>query len=243
MNKALKFDLFGKYAFIKNPESNTGTEFSFEHLHKPIVLGILGAVLGYKGKESITKQNPYPEYYQKLKDIKISIIPKSPIFNSFQETKTNTTGFANKNGTQVFTKDILEDVRWTIYILKDSVDEDIWEQLVKLLSKHESKYPLYLGNNSFQAKIDNFEEISVDKIEDEEEIVIDSIFNRNIIEEKYEFTETDKIIPFDLTVYFPVDINELCLYEYDWLEHTNLLIDVKSDVNLYEDNDKTFYFM
>lgn len=241
--EALKFDIYGKYAYFKNPESNSGTEFSFEHLHKPSMLGILGCILGLKGKEGITKDNPYPQYYEVLKDIKVAIVPNRPTFNKFQETITNTTGFANDNSTQVLNREILQDARWTIYILKCGIEEVFWSKLGELLSEHESRYPLYLGNNSYKAQIDNVDIIELDKLQDTEEIVVSSIFNKNIIEEKYNFTKSDLIIPYDLKMYFPIDLNELLLYKYGWFEFTNLVLELNNDNNLYLDKDKVLYFM
>lgn len=242
--KALKFDIYGKYAFFKNPENNIGTEFSFEHIHKPAILGILGAVLGLKGKDCTNKDNPYPEYYQVLKDIKVSLIPNKIVFNNFKETTTNTTGFANKDGgTQVLHRKILQNVRMTIYVLQNNVNDKYWSKLVDLLSKHESTYPLYLGNNSYKAQVDNVSIVELSKLEDVEEVVIDSIFNKSIIKEKYNYTKNDMMIPYDLMMYSPIDINELMLYKYDWLELTNLIIDVKDNVNLYISNDNILYFI
>lgn len=241
--ECLKFDIYGKYAFFKNPENNIGVEFSFEHIHKPCLLGILGCILGLDGKDSITKDNPYPEYYKRLKDIKVSIVPNKPIFNKFKETTTNTMGFANKGFAQVLNREVLQNVRWTIHILKESIDKELYNRLYGLLESHESSYPLYLGNNAYPAKISNVELVEVDRIDSAEEITISSIFDKNIIEEKYDFTENDLVLPYDLIIYAPEDINKLLLYTYNWFEFTNLMIDVKNEDNLYTHGDEVLYFM
>ncbi|MBU3092739.1 hypothetical protein KPL35_11700 [Clostridium sp. CF011] len=233
METALKFDLLGKYAFLKNPESNTGTEFSFEHLHKPCLLGILGCILGMNGKAQLTKEKPDLEYYENLRNIKVSIVPSKPVFNKFKETITDTTGYANDGSTQILDKKILQNVCWTIYILKDSIQEQYWNELCYLLQKHESKYPLYLGNNSYKAKVDGFEIVNLDEVEDTDDITITSIFKEEIVEEFNEYTESDMVIPYNLEIYAPGTLNELTLYEYKWFRFTNLMVTTKDNKNLY----------
>ena len=70
--QALKFTLSGKTAFFKRPEVNTYYYFTFGNIHKVALLGIFGAILGYQGYNNTIE---LPEFYQKLKDIKSSILP------------------------------------------------------------------------------------------------------------------------------------------------------------------------
>ena len=76
--KVLRFQLSGRTAFFKKPEVNTYGYFTYGMVHKVALLGIFGAILGYGG---YTKQHrdktDYPEFYERLKDIKISIIPQN----------------------------------------------------------------------------------------------------------------------------------------------------------------------
>ena len=90
---------------------------------------------------SAKKNETTPEYelhYQKLKDIKISIVPQEVKFNRFVDTITNTTGFANENSTQILNRETLQTVRWKIYIQQDSLEQDIFNELYGLLLNHES---------------------------------------------------------------------------------------------------------
>lgn len=240
--EVLKFDLLGKYAFFKNPESNIGTEFSFEHIHKPALQGILGSILGLQGKDTITCKNPIPEYYRVFENMKVSIIPSKPVFFKFKETVTNATGFANENSTQILERQILQDVKWTIYISKDNIDKCYWDKICELLMKHESICPLYLGNNAFKAMIDNVQIINLDKVVDNECLVIDGIFKQNIIKQMYDYTINDLTLPCDLEMYFPSKLNELNLYEYEWFRLCNLVIDVKENEILYKDNERVLSF-
>ena len=68
---ALRFKLGGKTAFFKNPEVNTYFYFTFGQIHKPALLGMMGAVMGYRGYE--VGYGEYPQYYEMLKDLRIEI--------------------------------------------------------------------------------------------------------------------------------------------------------------------------
>lgn len=72
--QALKFTLSGKTAFFKRPEVNTYYYYTFGNIHKVALLGMFGAILGYHGYNNTIE---LPEFYQKLKDIKISILPQN----------------------------------------------------------------------------------------------------------------------------------------------------------------------
>ena len=93
--QALKFNLSGKTAIFKRPDVNVHCYFTYSHIHKPVLLGILGAICGFRGynqqkvhnDKCLSEKRPleiidYPEFYEKLKDIKISIIPKEPTFST-----------------------------------------------------------------------------------------------------------------------------------------------------------------
>ena len=91
----LKFKLSGKSAFFKKPEVNTYCYFTYGNIHRIALLGILGAILGYKGysqmkdilsiKEEIDLKPAYPEFYEKLKELKIAILPKKYRFLIIQQ--------------------------------------------------------------------------------------------------------------------------------------------------------------
>ena len=84
--KSIKFALKGKTAFFKKPEVNAYVNFTYGQIHKVALLGMFGAILGYggygqkmwkgRGKKAQLIEE-YPEFYEKLRDIKISIVPKN----------------------------------------------------------------------------------------------------------------------------------------------------------------------
>ena len=98
--KVLKFNLSGKFAFFKNEVMND-MYYTYPHIHKPALLGLFGAMLGYNGyaqtqKVFRKKEIDFPEYYEKLKDLKIAIVPKKQSFTKVLETFTNTTSMFNR---------------------------------------------------------------------------------------------------------------------------------------------------
>ena len=66
--RALKFTLSGKNAFFKKPEVNAYFYFTYGQIHRVALLGILGAIVGYKGYGCT---GTYPEFYEKLKDLNV----------------------------------------------------------------------------------------------------------------------------------------------------------------------------
>lgn len=81
-----KVTLKGRTAFFKKPDVNSYYYFTYDQIHKVVLLGIFGAILGYSGYESIkiekrkkdSAEGPgFPEFYERLKDCRFSIVPKN----------------------------------------------------------------------------------------------------------------------------------------------------------------------
>lgn len=105
--KALKFTLSGKTAFFKKPEVNTFYYFTYGQIHKVVLLGIFGALLGYKGhiqkkwvkpKKGQTPIVEYPEFYEKLNHLSVSIVPRNNkgYISKKVQCFNNSTGFASE---------------------------------------------------------------------------------------------------------------------------------------------------
>lgn len=167
--QALKFVLKGKTAFFKMPEVNTYYYFSYGNIHKPALMGLLGAVLGYKGYEQgICKgQNTvYPEYYEKLKGLKISIVPRKKDGHFYRKIQSfnNSVGYASKEqgGNLIVKEQWLEDPEWTIYIQMDNEES---KKLANKLLNQKCVYMPYLGKNDHPATIQDVEIMSLEKID------------------------------------------------------------------------------
>lgn len=161
------FELAGDMAFFKKNDANDMVYISYNFLHKPAVLGIIGAILGIPGySESKAKQ--HPDFYTNLKDMKIAILPhyEKPL-------KKVITGFNNasclaskSSGGQGQTWQIREqiligeqEIRYTVFVLDNNAIQDgLISKLKKLLINRESEYPLYFGKNEFFAYHENYQE-------------------------------------------------------------------------------------
>lgn len=159
--KILKFTLKGKTAFFKKPEVNSYFYFTYGHIHKVALLGIFGAILGYGGYAQHKKQKmqtDYPEFYQQLKDIKISIVPNNDkaFISKKIQTFNNSVGYASQEqgGNLIVKEQWLEDPSWDIYVL---VNDSESEKLALAIINHQCIYQPYLGKNDHFADIDHIE--------------------------------------------------------------------------------------
>lgn len=179
--KILKFTLKGRTAFFKIPDVNTYLYFSYGNIHKPALLGLLGAVMGYKGYNHQEK-NEYPEYYEKLKDLKISIVPNNKMgdFSKKIQTFNNSVGYASgEEGGNLIVKEYwLENVSWDIFIKTE--DTPLHKELKERITNFNFEYTVYLGKNDHLADIENVEILEGEKFT-EESAKINSLFLRKSI--------------------------------------------------------------
>ena len=147
----LKFLLKGKHAFFKYPNFNI-INFTYSHIHKPALLGLLGAIVGYNGYRSISDYT----------------------FNNTSGTACNTKRIENL----VTTFQILENVQWDIYILDDG--SNVYNILKNRMLMSESVFTPYLGNNSFLATIENVEVINIEELNKSEGRIISLVEEDNI---------------------------------------------------------------
>ena len=141
--RALKFTLSGRNAFFKKPEVNTYGYFTYGQIHKVALLGILGAIVGYKG---YGHTGVYPEFYEKLKDLKISIVPGNPqgYIQKKMQMFNNTVGYASQElgGNLIVREQWLENPIWDIYILLNCEEAD---KIAEMIMENRCVYIPYLG--------------------------------------------------------------------------------------------------
>ena len=58
--RLISFDLQADFGFFKKPDYNDGMLLTYNMLHKPALLGLLGAVIGLQGYR---RKGELPEYY------------------------------------------------------------------------------------------------------------------------------------------------------------------------------------
>ena len=177
MDTIISFDLRADFGFLKKPDTNDPMYFTFNMLHKPALLGILGAIIGLGGfseaKEEEEKQPEkgkkrkpiLPEYYRRLHNLKVGIRPLNDENGNFQKTiikYNNAVGYANedanKNGA---TLNIVEQTlfrpSYRCYLLLEN-DNELHQYLKDNLKNSKAEYLPYLGKNDFSVWWENFHE-------------------------------------------------------------------------------------
>lgn len=191
MSKVISFDLFADFGFFKKPFSNEKLDLylTFNMLHKPALLGILGAILGLSGYK---EKGKLPEYYKFLNALKIGIEPiekskwstknhhENGIFQKTTLKYNNAVGYANKQGGILnINEQILISPAYRCYIMLDnSIDLDLQNKLENYLKRGYAEYIPYFGKNEFSCWWENesYREYQVEEKSTNDPFSISSIF-------------------------------------------------------------------
>lgn len=252
--KAISFELSGKTAMFKKPDVNQYAYFTYNNIHKPALLGLLGAILGLGGYIQLHNHNrgkkpnqsdynhDYPEFYQKLQHLKISITPLAPhgYFSKKVQVFNNSVGYASKEagGNLIVREQWLENPKWKIMILDDG--SEMYEKLKGYLLNKQSTFIPYLGKNDHPAKIDKAKEIdlSTELVLDEGNYV-DSLF---IKKREIDGYEREGEIPFVFQEVSPMRLQEeYHFYEYETLCFSNCELEEMPN-NTFSFNQKNYAF-
>ena len=136
----------------KKPDVNEGLQPTYNLLHKPALLGILGAITGLEGYQ---QRGVFPEYYDKLRDLRVGVEPLNGWHNKGNFTKTvlkytNTVGYANADGNLIVTEQTLRRPAFRCYLLLD-LDNEIHARLHSRIRAGEADYLPYFGKNECAA--------------------------------------------------------------------------------------------
>lgn len=242
--QALKFTLSGKTAFFKKPDVNAICYFTFGSIHKVALLGIFGAILGYGGYNVATKEQILPEFYQKLKDVKISILPnndKGYIPKKIHQFN-NSVGYASNEagGNLIVKEQWLENPSWQIVVLLDTKEANV---LAEAICNHKAVYVPYLGKNEHPADIANIKIMEVSNTKITNQAIASLVLVDDFVEMDEDF-EDDEMDVFKYQEKLPTGLDSRSsLYEYDTFMYTNLpanRID-QSTVYMCEDEYIIFY--
>lgn len=166
MNKTLlSFDLQADFGVFKKPDVNDGLQITFNMLHRPALLGILGAIAGLRGYQV---KGVFPEYYTELQSLQVGIEPLNHDRGNFTKTVikySNTVGYANADGNLLVTEQTLCSPAYRCYLMAD-LDNPLHKCLVERIMKGESVYIPYFGKNECAAWWD-VESVIVHLISDE----------------------------------------------------------------------------
>lgn len=247
--EAIKFILSGRLAFFKKPDVNAKYYYTYNNIHKVALLGLLGAILGLKGYRNNLlfgeEKAEYPEFYEKLFPLKISIIPNSErgYFTKKMQYFNNSVGYASKEegGNLMVFEQWLENPSWTVYLLNDgAVDKNIWDKLCDYLLNGKSTYIPYLGKNDFPADISQVRKIEIQPCAGP---FIHSLFVGDL--EAIDEEETiDDDPAFIFTEYAPIGlVKGYNFYELKRTIFTNCMVTtISKDLDLYSDNGKNLCF-
>lgn len=191
---AISFKLSGKTACFSKPDVNVYAYFTYNNIHKPALFGLLGAIIGLGGytqlhdknrglkKSSLGYDDGYPEFYEKLKHLKVSITPLAPngYFSKKIQTFNNSVGYASQEagGNLIVREQWLENPQWQIMILDDG--SEMYQKIEEFLLNGKSVYIPYLGKNDHPAKIENVASIKLNDAINE--IKISSLFDEKVLQ-------------------------------------------------------------
>ena len=155
--KLISIELKSDFGFFKKPDINDSIYLTYNMIHKPALLGLLGAILGLEGHKSYGKLPQYYDKLQKDRELKIGIEPigMGQTNGNFEKTTVkynNATGHASA-GTLNILEQILIKPAYRIYL---ELDEN--EELFKKLKNYEAVFIPYLGKNDFPCWWENFKE-------------------------------------------------------------------------------------
>lgn len=202
MKQLVSIDFHADFGMLKKPDTNDPIYITFNMLHKPTLLGILGAILGIKGFEAPepkSKKKVAPkkgeltlqldqeedkffvaEYYSKLCHIPIGIKPIGEGNGNFSKTVikyNNGVGYANQDGGNlIVTEQTLISPAYRCFLLLD-LNNEIEQKLHDYLKNYEAEFLPYLGKNEFSIWWDNWKLYDYQQVNDfVEPLTIDSIF-------------------------------------------------------------------
>ncbi|NJL13852.1 MAG: type I-B CRISPR-associated protein Cas5, partial [Microscillaceae bacterium] len=167
MEKIISFDIKADFGFLKKPDTNEPIYITYNMLHKPALIGILGAIVGCKGYKTVLDVNKkksreyIPEYYEKLINLKIGIKPLNDENGNFPKTVIrykNAVGYANLDGgTIIIDEQTLIKPSYQCFILLD-LENELQNKLYQNLRNYEAVYLPYLGKNDFSIWWENFQD-------------------------------------------------------------------------------------
>lgn len=201
-------------------------------------------------KKKNKKMPDYPEFYEKLKDIKISIVSngKNGYFNKKLQTFNNSVGYASKEegGNLIVKQFWLENPSWDIYILLDC---DEAKKIADYIQNRKAIYLPYLGSNDHLANIMDVEIIDIEEkmsSEDETIEILSMIKDSDISEKKKNVFSMDKnSIRDDIykySEYLPVALSkDLNQHEKEKMTITNMSVILKKSYYKVEDKNIVFY--
>jgi CRISPR-associated protein Cas5h len=220
MNQTLiSFELRADFGVFKKPDVNEGLQLSFNMLHRPALLGILGAIAGLEGYR---QKGVFPAYYMALRSLRVGIEPLDHEKGNFTKTVikyTNTIGYANADGNLLITEQTLRSPAYRCYLMAD-LDDPVQERLVERIWSGEAEYLPYFGKNECAAwwEVESVKDHKPSDVRPSESLPVATIFRKeNVVvnelkEDGYEVFDFFDFTPTPSSfMYFerlPIDFDE-----------------------------------
>jgi len=258
--EAISFILGGKTAFFKKPDVNVYSYFTYSNIHKPALLGMLGAIIGLSGHNQLFIKNQnlkkerrkgdesFPEFYEKLYNLKTAIIPlaENGYFSKKIQIFNNTIGYANYDGGTLNVREQwLENPEWRILLLDDgSIEKEFFDKLKDYILNAKTEYIPYLGKNDHPASITECKivELSEIKYTDWSGRIASLFFNNKFL--LYSLpprNERGFLYKEKLPVRFKKEIH---IYEYETISFTNFQMRFKDEpVRLFSSGNENYFFL
>lgn len=171
----ISFTLHADFAFFKKPDYNVGLQLSYNMLHKPVLLGVIGAVIGLAGYQ---EKGKLPAYYEVLKDLPVAIEPLAHERGNYKKAAikySNTVGYANEDGTLLVEEVMLVRPKYRCYLMLD-YRNDVHKLIAEYFRNGYSEYIPYLGKNEFQAHFDDYQDWTCEPFVAQKPFTINSLF-------------------------------------------------------------------
>lgn len=184
MQKLVSIDLQADFGFFRKPDTNDFKKvasLSYNILHKPALLGILGAIVGLGGYETLGE---VPEYYTQLEQVKIGVAPLNHEKGNFARTNikySNTIGYANKGTNYLTEESTLIKPAYRCYLLLDTA-QPMEQKLCEYLQAGKAEYLPYFGKNECYAwwEPESFEVYDFEVVADlPESVRIETLFEKS----------------------------------------------------------------
>lgn len=180
MKKLISIDLKADFGFLKKPDINESIYLTYNMLHKPALLGILGAIVGLEGYQARGK---LPEYYEQLKNLRVGIQPLNARKGNFFKTVVqynNGVGYASQEegGNLIVREQTLIKPAFRCFLEMDDGSAQ-GRKLLASLQNSEADYVPYLGKNEFSLWWENYSEYDYAPFHFDKDFAISTIFMKS----------------------------------------------------------------
>lgn len=247
----IRFTIGSTFGFFKKPDVNQPVYFTYSHIHKVALLGVLGSVIGLGGHQQQDKEKEtFPEFYDKLNGLKVSIVPTDPsgYFRKKIQVFNNDVGYANTEGTLNVKEQWLEKPSWDVYVYQGTVEDEVYEKLKDYLLNEKAVYLPYLGKNDHLASITNVSSVKLKPIEVVQYcnslVAKDEIELKNEVHDYY-YELNEDVNPIYLREMFPFGLNkDTCQYDMKNIVFSNLELERKNKkAPFYQVGSTILFFM